>query len=212
MLIKVRFHGILNKKCPDEYVVDANNAFEAARIVCKQKEKDLTTKNGHVFTCKVKQCKTEEELFSLSPPKEIDLYPSFMPSGGGTAGQFWKMIAVIAVIAFVLIVSAGLLGPVAGAFSAEAFMAFTTNVLIAAASTAAGVALSTWAAHEQKKEKPDQNQTDQRYTFGMTGNTTASGTAIPIGYGMYRVYGQLLSYSTEAISGTIPLTQVKDRQ
>ena len=203
MRITVKFHGLLGKLCPGEHTVEANNAYEALRIVCKNNEKKLTRKNGHRFDCFCKQVKTTDDLYKRGATPVLDVMPSFLPAGGGSTKQAWIMTAIIVVVAVIAIActggfgSAGLTTTVTTA-SGETSTVLTTAGYIAVGSalSVSGIWLNVLSQHLQKDKKPDQNETQQNYAFGMNGNTTKVGTAIPIGYGRYRVYGQLLSWGT----------------
>lgn len=198
MRITVRFHGLLGKLCPGEHVVEANNAYEALRIVCRNNEKKLTRKNGHKFDCFCKQIKTQDDLYRRGGCSELDVMPAFAPAGGGSAKSAWIMTAIIVVIAIVCILTFGSgLALTTTLASGATTLTTTGSIVVGAAIATAGVWLNALSAHMQKKKKPDQNETHQNYAFGMSGNTTKVGTAIPIGYGRYRVYGQLLSWGTQ---------------
>lgn len=190
MRITVKFHGLLGKLCPGEHTVEANNAYEALRIVCKNNEKKLTRKNGHRFNCFCKQVKTKDDLYKRGGSTQLDVIPSFAPSGGGTVKQAWITTAIVLAV-YVIIVA------VAFIFTGPAGAAATAKVLLPyAISMTAAAWIGALAQHLQKDKKPDQNETQQNYAFGMNGNTTKVGTAIPVGYGRYRVYGHLLSWGT----------------
>ncbi len=194
MRITVKFHGLLGKLCPGEHTVEANNAYEALRIVCKNNEKKLTRKNGHRFDCFCKQVKTKDDLYKRGGSNRLDVMPSFAPSGGGSAKQAWITTAIIWLVYVIIVVGAFFLSggnPAVAAATADVLLPYAISMTAAAW-------LGALAQHLQKKSKPDQNEIQQNYTFGMNGNTTKVGTAIPIGYGRYRVYGQLLSWGTQA--------------
>lgn len=202
MRITVRFHGLLGKLCPGEHVVEANNAYEALRIVCRNNEKKLTRKNGHKFDCFCKQVKTQDDLYRRGGCSELDVMPAFAPAGGGSARSAWIMTAIIVVIAVICVLSFGsglaLTTSVTTAAGTTTTTLTTTGmILVGAVLSAAGVWLNALSLHMQKKKKPDQNEIQQNHAFGMNGNTTKVGTAISIGYGRYRVYGQLLSWGTQ---------------
>lgn len=201
MRITVRFHGLLGKLCPGEHTVEANNAYEALRIVCKNNEKKLTRKNGHRFDCFCKQVKTKDDLYKRGGATELDVIPSFCPSGGGTAKSAWIQTAIVWLI-YVIIVA------VAFVFAGSGGAIATAKALLPYALTmTGGVWLNALSQHLANRGKPDQNETQQNYAFGMNGNTVKAGTAIPIGYGRYRVYGHLLSWET---STTEPVYATKE--
>ena len=214
MRITVVFHGILGKLCPGKYEVEANNAFEALRIVCKNNEKKLTRKNGHQFKCFVKECPKDEDLYKNGKTEVLNVIPSFCPSGGGTSNAAWKQTAIIAAIVVVVVVAVVLSG---GSLAATTTVGGKTALTAmgtfyaSAGLMIAGVWLGALSQHMAKKKKPDQNDTVQNYAFGLNGNTVTSGTAIPIAYGRYLMHGHLLSMGTESTAGSTPLSAVQSR-
>ena len=142
--------------------------------------------------------------------------PAFTPAGGGTTKSAWIMTAIIVVIAVIAIAATGGFGAAGLTTTVTTTAGETTTMLttagyiaVGAALSVAGVWLNALSLHMQKKDKPDQNETQQNYAFGMNGNTTKVGTAIPIGYGRYRVYGQLLSWGTSTTEPTYSLVETK---
>lgn len=219
MRITVIFHGILGKLCPGKHEVEANNAFEALRIVCKNNEKKLTPKNGHQFKCFVKECPENDDLYKKGKSDILNVIPSFCPSGGGSANAAWKQTAIVAAIVILVVLAV---------YSGGGSLAATTTVTSAAGETgtalttmgtfyvSAGLlAIGTWmgalSQHIANKKKPDQNETQQNYAFGLNGNTVVCGTAIPIAYGRYKLYGHLLSMGTEVTAGATPLSEIQSR-
>ena len=213
MRITVIFHGILGKLCPGKHEVEANNAFEALRIVCKNNEKKLTLKNGHQFKCFVKECPENDDLYKKGKSDVLNVIPSFCPSGGGSARQAWVTTAIVAAIVVVCILSAGSAAPGAVAFGSQAAGTAVTmsTIYTSAALMVIGAWLGALSQHIANKKKPDQNETQQNYAFGLNGNTVVCGTAIPIAYGRYKLYGHLLSMGTEVTAGATPLSEIQSR-
>lgn len=220
MRITVIFHGILGKLCPGKHEVEANNAFEALRIVCKNNEKKLTPKNGHQFKCFVKECPKNDDLYKKGKSDVLNVIPSFCPSGGGSSNSAWKQTALIAAVVVLVVVSALSFGwttpaaastwtaaTAAGETTFTAWGAFYMSALL----MVGGVWLGALSQHIANKKKPDQNETQQNYAFGLNGNTVVCGTAIPIAYGRYKLYGHLLSMGTEVTAGATPLSEIQSR-
>lgn len=185
MFVKVKFHGFLKKLCPDEYKVDARTPYEAVRMAVGQLGDKLKRPNGHRFSVFVKEAKTNAEMDSSLTSDELNVFPAFIPAGGhGSMAGYWIRMATYVVV-LVIAIATG-----------QAELAWAMAVLIV--TDTANVLMT----HFRKKEKPDQNETQQNYAFGIDGNTTKIGTAIPVGYGRYRVYGHLLSLGSESPNGT----------
>lgn len=207
MFVKVKFHGFLKKLCPDEYKVDARTPYEAVRMVVGQLQDKLKRPNGHRFSVFVKEAKSKDDMYSSLKSDELNLFPTFTPAGGGSARGMWMAIAVVVVMVVLTVLTYGAaaaLGWVTGATTfAEGMAVGLSNIWVSAAFATVGIIANTLVTHFTKdKSKPDQNETQQNYAFGIDGNTTKIGTAIPVGYGRYRVYGHLLSLGSESPNGT----------
>ena len=210
MRITVIFHGILGKLCPGKHEVEANNAFEALRIVCKNNEKKLTLKNGHQFKCFVKECPENDDLYKKGKSDVLNVIPSFCPSGGGSSNSAWKQTAIIAALVVIAVIIS-ILAPGSTPAVAPGFGSVMGSVYASAIMLTIGTWMGALSQHIANKKKPDQNETQQNYAFGLTGNTVVCGTAIPIAYGRYKLYGHLLSMGTEVTAGATPLSEIQSR-
>lgn len=194
MLVKIKFHGVLKKLCPKIYEIDATTPIEAIRGLTNQL-KQLVRKDGTRFSCVVKECPTKDILTStFGDIEELNIYPSFIASGGGGKGM---LIATIAVGAVLVVVSGGAL---AGA--ALAWWSLSTAASYAAAAgliIGAGMLMSGLSAMLTPVPKVD-NQKEEKESkfFSSNKNTTAIGTRIPVVYGRNKIYGQLLSFNLQA--------------
>ena len=186
MKMKVIFKGYLSKICPDIYEVEAESAREAIKGVSNQLPQ-LIRKNRHRFMCKVKDYNTSEDIDSTPKSDTLELYPVFAPSGGGS-GRTWAMIGI------------GVLMIVLAFFTAGA--SFTGAGVLASMLGGTGTSLVlggiTQLLTPMPDDKEDTEPENSRY-FGQRKNTTAVGTRIAIGYGRYRVYGQILSFNLQAV-------------
>lgn len=196
MFVKVIFHGILKTLCPDEYSVDANTPAEAIRGVTNQLRDKLIRKDGSRFLCVVKECPNQIQLTSGIRGDELNIYPAFCASGGGSRGGLITMAlgAALFVVGVAVIAAGVLLGN-------PAIAAAGVGMIDASVYIMAGGALMTLAGMFTPKldtAKATDNP-DSSKTFGNNGNTTKIGTRIPIGYGLYKVAGQYLSVNTQAV-------------
>ena len=212
MRITVIFHGILGKLCPGKHEVEANNAFEALRIVCKNNEKKLTLKNGHQFKCFVKECPENDDLYKKGKSDVLNVIPSFCPSGGGSSNAAWKQTAIIAALVVIAVVITVATGGWGAAAVAPGFGSVMGSIYASAIMLTIGTWMGALSQHIANKKKPDQNETQQNYAFGLNGNTVVCGTAIPIAYGRYKLYGHLLSMGTEVTAGATPLSEIQSRE
>ena len=212
MRITVIFHGILGKLCPGKHEVEANNAFEALRIVCKNNEKKLTLKNGHQFKCFVKECPENDDLYKKGKSDVLNVIPSFCPSGCGSSNAAWKQTAIIAALVVIAVVITVATGGWGAAAVAPGFGSVMGSIYASAIMLTIGTWMGALSQHIANKKKPDQNETQQNYAFGLNGNTVVCGTAIPIAYGRYKLYGHLLSMGTEVTAGATPLSEIQSRE
>ena len=199
MLVKVIFHGVLKKLCPDEYKVEAETAAEAIRGVTNQLRKKLVRKDGTMFQVVCKQCLTRFAFFSHIPESEetfeLDLYPAFVPSGGNANVGNRILMTIGAVIAFVgALVAAFIPG---GQPLGIAMMKFGMTMMAAAA---VGMLVNLFMPEEKDTAS---DSTESSRTFGANTNTTKIGTRIPIGYGKYKIYGHYLSVNTQAVDRSV---------
>lgn len=202
MLVKINFHGIFKKLCPDEYLVEAETPAEAIRGVTNQLKNKLLRKDGMMFSAMCKECGSRFALYSHIPdsenPFELNLYPTFAPSGGGNG--FTQIIVGALMIA--LVVAAVFLTGGAAAFATmAAFTEFAGTLGMGAIYMGAGMILSGLIQTLMPQPKVDTSSDSQESsrTFGSNSNTTKIGTRIPIGYGKYKLSGQYLSINTQAV-------------
>lgn len=199
MLVKVIFHGVLKKLCPDEYKVEAETAAEAIRGVTNQLRKKLVRKDGTMFQVVCKQCLTRFAFFSHIPESEetfeLDLYPAFVPSGGGNGNVVNMIVGTVVMVVGLIMVGAGVYfeqpwlvnaGWATFKFGLAMFLSGTIGLLL-----------------QPKTKDTASDSTESSRTFGANTNTTKIGTRIPIGYGKYKIYGHYLSVNTQAVDRSV---------
>lgn len=195
--MKVRFHGILKKICPKEcYEIFADTPAEAIRGVTMQ-IKELKRFGTNRWVCKAKECPTRDSLYAHNPQDlELNLYPDYSPAGGGGGRPGTLQMVIGAVI---LVVSVALAAYTGGGSIAAGFEAYSS--LQTAAMFGVGMMLSGLATMISTPEvdNKDSNEVKSRM-FGSRKNTTEIGTRIAVGYGRYKLYGQLLSINTESFN------------
>lgn len=205
-MMKIKFHGFLKKLCPKEYYeVDARTPTEAIRGLTNQM-RQLIRVGGNRWVCRVRECANREDLFAINPElHELNLYPDYMPAGGGNVGTM--QIIVGAVLVSVSVVGAfftggaslasigAAWGSITAGFAADGFAGtLATSALL----MGTGLILSGLATMMMKVPKASNDDSDSNKYFGGSGNTTRIGTRIAIGYGKYKFYGHLLSVTTES--------------
>lgn len=190
MFVKVKFHGLLKKLCPDEYKVDVETAREAIRAVTLQLKDKLVRKDGNLFTIRVKECQNIDDLDKNLQTDELNLYPKLCMSGSFT-GNNWVDIIIGAVI----IILAVIFAPLTGGLSLWMCVGWL-------AIGVGSVMILQGIAGLMTPSVPDTSDSDRgkdSKAFGTSSNTTKIGTCIPIGYGKYKLAGQFLSVNLQAI-------------
>lgn len=193
MFVKVIFHGILKRICPDVYEVEANTPAEAIRGITNQFREKLIRKDGHRFICSVKECPKDVDLNSSIRAEELNIFPAFCASGGGNKGGVTTMvIGAVLVVAGAVMVGAGVYFQQPWLIQAGLYTVSAGKMLMLAGAIQYFLTPKTDLGNSQ--DNPESSK-----TFGNSGNTTKIGTRIPVGYGTYKIAGQYLSINTEAI-------------
>lgn len=203
MFVKIKFHGILKKLCPKVYEIDAQTPSEAIRGLTNQLPQ-LKRKDGSRFHCRVKECPTKESLFStFGDITELNVYPSFIAAGGGGSG--WIQVVVGAIV-----VVAGLITMGVGTYFGQPWLVTGGKYVVAA-----GVSMMIGGAAQMlmplpKTSNTQESQIAESRFFTKNQNTTAIGTRIMLAYGKNKIYGQLLSFNTQAVDRGMEFTQRSD--
>lgn len=181
MRIKVKFHGFMKKLCPDTYEFEADTVFEALKAASTQLADKLSMKCGRRWICTVDGYEDRDSIYSTPKSDTLEVYPTFAPSGGSRNGMAWWQIAigvlVIAITAY---------------FTGGASVAWAGMFYGMGASMVIGGIMQLLVKTPKSDTGGDGELKSSKY-FGVNKNTTDIGTRIPLGYGKYRVYGQLLS-------------------
>lgn len=201
-MMKIKFHGFLKKLCPKEYYeVDARTPAEAIRGLTNQM-RQLIRVGGNRWVCRVRECANREDLYATNPElHELNLYPDYMPAGGGNVGTMQIIVGAVlvsvATALWVFLPTAGFAMTVALAEGGTALTAAGAAV-VSVGVMGTGLILSGLATMMMKVPKASNDDSDSNKYFGGSGNTTRIGTRIAIGYGKYKFYGHLLSVTTES--------------
>lgn len=192
MFVKVKFHGILKKLCPKVYEIDAQTPAEAIRGLTNQLPQ-LRRKDGKRYECQIKECPTKESLMStFGDVCELNVYPSFIASGGGSSSGNWFNVVVGTLLIVVGVVCLTLLG-----WTGWGAVAGWALIGIGAAMLGAGV--QGLLNPVPQIPNTQESQVAESRFFNAKQNTTAIGTRIAVAYGRNKIYGQLLSFNTQAV-------------
>ena len=178
--MRVIFHGILRRLCPEVYDLKVDSPYEALTALVTQIPALAAMRNGEGYLCRVAGCDTLQDLFRPTDAAEIHVVPDY--TVGKSKSSSWIQIGLGAL----LIVAAVIAAPVAPQLSV---FLFSTGV-----SLIAGGLLALLAKSPSRDDNPDASK-----YLGEPGNTTANGTRIPIAYGVNRLYGHFLSYDVNVI-------------
>ena len=177
----------MGKLCHGKHVYEVTTVMEALKASETQLRSKLQRLNGKRWLCVVKDHETDSDLNSTPKSNELHVFPSFSPSGGGSKSSAWIQIAIGAAIAVTAFLTGGASFAAMGALS-TAFFGIGVSLVLGGLQQ---------LLMRYPKSDTGENEENSKY-FGSNQNTTAIGTRIPIGYGKYRVYGQILSLNLKA--------------
>ena len=181
MKVKLFLHGHLKNKVQKDFVeVEAFNLYEALQQLAVNYQKELKAPlDVGRWKIKAKGYETKESWYVPLMDKEVHIYPSFNLS---------KKIGVQTIVGAVLIVVGAILTFVPGA------NAFGWGMIKVGAALMASGLLTDLFTKAPKVNTATEELTNSAY-LGSQGNTTAIGTRIPFGYGLFKVAGHYISYN-----------------
>jgi predicted phage tail protein len=202
-------HGFIKEKLGRDYIeTNARTAFEAVSAIGNGYRKELKAPlDIGRWKVRVRDYETKEKLMGLIRHNVIHLYPDFR-----TAKSAWVTVA----IGVVCVLAAGALGAALAAGLASAGVAAGTATAIGSALTTfvtnAGIAMIMQGAMNilfaPSNNTSVDAATNSKYLNGGANNTTAAGTRIPFGYGLFKIAGHYISYNvTSSILRTVELEQ-----
>lgn len=181
MKVNVYLHGNLRDLIGKEtLLLEGNTAYEVLRNLANKYKKQLKAPlDIGKWKIKVKDYEEVESLYVPLYTKEFHIYPIFR-----TAKSQWVQIGIGAVLSVAAWATGGL--------AAAGFWGF-----VGKAAFWAGVSLMTNGVVSLLTPQPtmDVQESQNSKYLGTPGNTTAVGTRIPIGYGLYKVSGHFISYN-----------------
>ena len=190
MLIKL--HGIFAQDFGPEFKIEADTIAEAIEGLTRQLlfYSDRPIEQRPV--CRVVEVDDPREMFQKTELKEVHLVPAMIGGGG-----FGKIIIGAAIIAFAVI----------NPFSIAAAWIITGMITIGATLVLQG-AMQLFMKAPELSIKGSQDPEASKY-FGLSDNTVAIGTPIPIQYGRGPATGHLLAINIDAkdlVYGQFPTT------
>lgn len=184
MKVKLFLHGHLKNKIQKDFVeIEAFNLYEALQQLAVNYQKELKAPlDVGRWKIKVKGYETKESWYVPLMDKEVHIYPSFNLS---------KKIGIQTIVGAVLVV--------VGAVATFGFgQAWGWDLM-----KYGGLLMATGVLTDLFMKTPKVNTATEELTnsayLGSQGNTTAIGTRIPFGYGLFKVAGHYISYNVTSI-------------
>lgn len=192
MLIKM--HGMFAEDFGPEFTIEAETVAEAIEGLTRQLTfyADRPLENRPL--CRVVEIVDPRELYSKTELKEVHLVPAMI--GGGGVG---KIVVGAAILAFAII----------NPFSIAAAWIITGLITVGATLVMQG-AMQLFMKAPEISIKGSKDPEASKY-FGLSENTVAIGTPIPIQYGRGPATGHLLAINIDAkdiVYGQFPTTPV----
>ena len=201
--VKIKFHGFLGKLIPEVIEGSFETLHDVITYLSNNYPQLKAPLNIGRYAVKVDKYNTRESIFCKLFTDEIHIRPAGVFSKSAGTGQ---MIVAAVLIVIAVIADIATMGMSGGSFTFAA-TSFSTTLYVSAAVVALSGIL-TYLTTPKIKNKGDHKEGDNKY-LGTPGNTTASGTPIPIGYGRFKVYGHFLSYNISSSSVVIGAPKVE---
>lgn len=181
MKVKLFLHGHLKSKIQKDYVeVEAFNLLEALNQLANNYRKELRAPlDVGRWKIKIKGYETKESWYVPLMDEEIHIYPCFNLS---------KKIGAQTIIGAVLVAVGFVISLFPGGQATGFFLMKVGGVMMLT-----GALMDLFFPVPKNKTSMDE-LTNSAY-LGSQGNTTAMGTRIPFGYGLFKVAGHYISYN-----------------
>lgn len=203
--IKVYFHGYLKKLFPKPIELQAETAYEAIRNISFNYPQFKAPLDIGRYRIRIKDYDSLESLKVPLFTDSLHIYPFFKM--GKSSG--WVQIAVgVALIATggialgvygsALATAAAGTATTAASGTAAAALAGLNGLVYAGVGMLVGGIISLLAPQPKLDNDMVSDPSASKY-LGAPKNTVAVGTRIPIGYGLFRVYGHYISFNINAV-------------
>lgn len=198
--IKVYFHGYLKKLFPKPIELQAETAYEAIRNISFNYPQFKAPLDIGRYRIRIKDYDSLESLKVPLFTDNLHIYPFFKM--GKSSG--WVQIAIgVALVALggvgLAVYGAGLAASAAaGSGLAAAGLAGLNGLVYAGVGMLVGGVISLLAPQPKLDNDMVSDPSASKY-LGAPKNTVAVGTRIPIGYGLFRVYGHYISFNINAV-------------
>lgn len=183
--VKIKFHGFLEKLIPEVIEGSFETLHDAIMYVSHNYPALKAPLEIGRYAIQIPGYATRESIYCKLYTDNIDIYPYTEMSKSGGIGQMIVGATMIAVAFVANIFFPG--NPV------SVYLANWGLTLMAFG------ALTYLLTPKLKNKSDDGSSADNKY-LGSPANTTASGTPIPIGYGLFKVHGHYLSFNISSSS------------
>lgn len=183
--VKIKFHGFLEKLIPEVIEGSFETLHDAIMYVSHNYPALKAPLEIGRYAIQIPGYATRESIYCKLYTDNIDIYPYTEMSKSGGMGQMIVGATMIAV-AFVANIF----------FPGNPVSVYLTNWGL----TLMASGILTYLLTPKLKNKSDDGSSADNKYLGSPANTTASGTPIPIGYGLFKVHGHYLSFNISSSS------------
>ncbi len=193
--VSVILHGSLKKLFAGDLSFTGFSAAEVINGLCKAVPDLKPVPGKRRRLIQIAGFDTHSSLFEPLRPdqKEIHIYPAFC---GGKKGGFIQIAIGIVLVAAAIYFSGGL----ATVMSAGFHFGFAASIAFSLGTSLILGGLLSVISPAPKLTQGDNSVSDPAASqyLGANANTTKIGTRIPILYGKFRAYGQIVSFNVDA--------------
>lgn len=183
--VKIKFHGFLEKLIPEVIEGSFETLHDAIMYVSHNYPALKAPLEIGRYAIQIPGYATRESIYCKLYTDNIDIYPYTEMSKSGGIGQM--------IVGAVMIVVALVANKFSPGNPVSAYLANWGLTLMVFG------ALAYLLTPKLKNKSDDGSSADNKY-LGSPANTTASGTPIPIGYGLFKVRGHYLSFNISSSS------------
>lgn len=196
--VKINFHGFLKDLIPETITGSFETVHDALMFLSHNYPKLKAPLSVGRYCVTIDDYTSKESLYSPIYTDEINIRPYFSLSKSAGTGQIIVGAIMVAVVAAAVIMTGGAAALLSAAAWGSALGGFGGAIAVNGAIMMA-MGILTLLTTPKIKNKGDHNAGESKY-LGTPGNTTSSGTPIPIGYGRYKVSGHFLSLNVSSSS------------
>ena len=196
--VKINFHGFLGKLIPETIQGSFETLHDIIMYLSHIYPQLKAPLNIGRYTIRVEGYDRRESLYCPLYTDEINIYPYNKLSKSSGMGQVIVGAVMVAIVAIAVVMTGGAAALLTAAAWGSALGGFGGAIAVSGGLMMLS-GLLTCMTTPTIKNKGDHTAGDNKY-LGTPGNTAASGTAIPIGYGRFKVSGHFISFNISSSS------------